>query len=546
MTTRRRDTGSLACDPEAVVAPAPRALLGVDKPAVCFLSNIGDAVLMLPALRALAELFTEPLTLICPAVVYDLCFREVSDRHVDTTGLPLTGPRPLPGVAPRAVDYDSLAARIGPVDVFIDTLTWKALSSTVIRPLVHRLSPTTTIGFPTDDGYDFVIAKEDCHAADLSFKLVHLFDPALRIEDYAGPLPLPARVVEQARRVRAAVPAGTKVLVVHADTDWADKRWPITRFTALLDQFLARHPDFVVWVVGMGHESLDAGREGRRVYSRLGLPLDLTMALVAQADLFLGVDSSMLHAADLARVPGVGLFGPTRAATWGFRFGPHRHVERASTAKITVAEVLAALDDLAGAPAPRERAGRTADPAEDPLLGAVLRFRDAAQAWHDEPPSVPPGEGDAGARALGLHAVNFVLWHHEDAVRRAGIDDGEVARRKRSIDELNARRNAAVEDIDATLLAESAAVDGAPLRSETPGSIVDRLSVLALRIAHTARDAEHASRREVLEEQYADLFRALTEYLAALRSGRLRFGVYRQFKSAAQRQRCALFDGREG
>jgi hypothetical protein len=47
-------------------------------------------------------------------------------------------------------------------------------------------------------------------------------------------------------------------------------------------------------------------------------------------------------------VPGVGLFGPTRAATWGFRFASHRHVEMSTMAEITAAEVLAALEDLVG------------------------------------------------------------------------------------------------------------------------------------------------------------------------------------------------------
>jgi ADP-heptose:LPS heptosyltransferase len=68
--------------------------------------------------------------------------------------------------------------------------------------------------------------------------------------------------------------------------------------------------------------------------------------LVADADLFLGVDSSMLHAADLARVPGMGIFGPTSAATWGFRFAAHRHVDRSTMADITVEEVLDAMEDL--------------------------------------------------------------------------------------------------------------------------------------------------------------------------------------------------------
>lgn len=325
-----------------------RDLLRADKPAVCFVANIGDAVLTLPTLRALGHLFTSPLTLVCPKVVFDLCFREVSHRHVDTTGLPLTGPHPLPGSSLRAPDYDALASEIGAVDVFIDTLTWSALSSTVIRPLVQRLpSGTTTIGFPTDHAYDFVIPREDCHSADLTFKLARLFDPSLRIESYAQPVPIPPSVAARARAMRAAVPAGTKVLVVHADTNWAEKRWPATRFIDLLDRFLSRRRDFVAWVIGMGHEELNVGRERERVLPYLGLPLDLAMGLVATADLFLGIDSCMLHAADLARVPGIGLFGATRAATWGFRFGPHRHIDRSTMADITVDEVLSATEQLA-------------------------------------------------------------------------------------------------------------------------------------------------------------------------------------------------------
>lgn len=40
------------------------------------------------------------------------------------------------------------------------------------------------------------------------------------------------------------------------------------------------------------------------------LRLGVALALVSLSDLFLGVDSCMLHMADLCRVPGVGLFGP--------------------------------------------------------------------------------------------------------------------------------------------------------------------------------------------------------------------------------------------
>ena len=325
-------------------------LLEARNPAVYFANLIGDAILTLPTLRALGEMFTAPITLICPKFAFDLCFREVSPRFVDITGIP---PKGLPPIGPRlggpphrTLDYEALALEIGAIDVFINTVPWNMPSNAFIEPLRQRLAPTTSIGFPSDGAYEVVVTRDVQHSADLIFKLARLFDPSAQIEKYAQPLPTSASAKEKARSIRTAVPPESKVLVVHADTDWVEKRWAVTRFIDLLDRFLSRHRDFVAWVVGMGQEELNVGRERDRVIPYLGLPLDLTVGLIATADLFVGVDSSMLHAADLARVPGVGLFGPTRPATWGFRFAPHRHIDRRSTADITVDEVLSAMEDL--------------------------------------------------------------------------------------------------------------------------------------------------------------------------------------------------------
>lgn len=516
-------------------------LLQARHPAVYFSTFIGDSVLTLPTLRALADMFAAPLTLMCPKTAFDLCFREVSPRFVDITGVAPLGPS-IGADAHRTLDYEALVSEIGTVDLFFNAVPWDMPSNGLARFLWRRLTPTWSIGFPTDDDYDIIVPRDPAHSADLTFKLARLFDPALRIESYAQPVPLPPDVELEARSIRATLPAGVKVLVVHADTRWEEKRWSATRFMDVLDRFLARHRDFVAWVVGMGHEELNVGREGDRVFAYLGLPLDLAMGLVASADLFLGIDSSMLHAADLARVPGVGLFAPTQAALWGFRFAPHRHVEGSTMADITVDEVLGALEDLVQPQTPTP-AGALRDSTD--LLSAVRQFHDVALSWHDaQTAAAAQGDGIA-AKALHLHAMNFDLWHHEDAVRRPGADDGEVARRKRRIDDLNARRNAAIEDIDVTLLDRLSLNDSAPLYTETPGTIVDRLSVLTLRILHTNRTEQSRPRLAVLEEQHADLFGGLEQLLTRIRAGELRFKLYRQYKSGALQSYCDLFEGRD-
>jgi hypothetical protein len=82
---------------------------------------------------------------------------------------------------------------------------------------------------------------------------------------------------------------------------------------------------------------------------------------------------------------------------------------------------------------------------------------------------------------------------------------------------------------------------GAKLNTETPGSAIDRLSILALRLYHMAEQARrpeadegHRSkaqaRLEVLDQQRADLSNSLQELLADVFAGRRRLKVYHQFK----------------
>jgi D-sedoheptulose 7-phosphate isomerase len=145
----------------------------------------------------------------------------------------------------------------------------------------------------------------------------------------------------------------------------------------LFDVFLELHPEVFVLVVGSVDLGLKAGRFAERITPCHGLPLTTSSALVELADLFLGVDSCMLHAADLFRVPSVGLFGPGGHIEFGFRFGPHRYVfSKGSMESISAGEVLSALevmlDPAAGDPRPADPLSRVR---EALLEGIELRRR---------------------------------------------------------------------------------------------------------------------------------------------------------------------------
>ncbi|MHB1699143.1 MAG: DUF4254 domain-containing protein [Acidobacteriaceae bacterium] len=154
------------------------------------------------------------------------------------------------------------------------------------------------------------------------------------------------------------------------------------------------------------------------------------------------------------------------------------------------------------------------------------------------------GQRDALQRAiLNLHRANFDLWHEEDKARDPAATDARIATVKRAIDHLNQQRNDLVEVCDRLLLASlpSGPAPDAPLHSETPGMMLDRLSILTLKIYHTAEEVERANappghaernreRLAVLQSQREDLAACLDRLWDDVLHGRRRFKLYQQMK----------------
>ena len=145
---------------------------------------------------------------------------------------------------------------------------------------------------------------------------------------------------------------------------------------------------------------------------------------------------------------------------------------------------------------------------------------------------------------LAQHQANYDLWHVEDAARALSASDSDVVAAKRLIDITNQRRNDLTEQIDELLLASLPAHpsrEGAPLHSETPGLIIDRLSILSLKLYHTREEiyrpgapAGHAERNRgrlaILRSQRDDLSICLDQLWQAVLQGDRRFKLYRQLK----------------
>ncbi|HEX5105887.1 MAG TPA: DUF4254 domain-containing protein [Pirellulaceae bacterium] len=170
--------------------------------------------------------------------------------------------------------------------------------------------------------------------------------------------------------------------------------------------------------------------------------------------------------------------------------------------------------------------------------------RECVSRWHQEPVD-QPHEGLLGL-VCQQHAFNFRLWHEEDKARSREAGDSQIAAVKRAIDQLNQQRNDWIERLDDWITEALAnqcilAPAVAPQNTETLGSTIDRLSILALRIYHLAEERDRPEttpeHREAVGRKLAvalaqldDLSLAAQQLADDLFAGRKRHKTYRQLK----------------
>ena len=192
-----------------------------------------------------------------------------------------------------------------------------------------------------------------------------------------------------------------------------------------------------------------------------------------------------------------------------------------------------------------------------PNAGEIVAVQNqllASPGWPVQQP--PPRDEGLWFWVQTNHRHNSLLWAEEDLARRTTVAAEAIAANKRAIDGHNQARNDATERVDELLLIALGLVDvasartdaplstmppGARLNSETAGSNIDRLSIMALK-AHAMRqqtqrtdvDEEHRSASGVklqrLQQQRQDLAGCLDALLVDAQAGRAYFKVYRQFK----------------
>ena len=164
------------------------------------------------------------------------------------------------------------------------------------------------------------------------------------------------------------------------------------------------------------------------------------------------------------------------------------------------------------------------------------------ELWHQVTPEASSVDNELEQLIIENHLRNFLLWHEEDIARREDIGHEPIYKAKRAIDGYNQQRNDFIEKIDKHLVASlTPKTEGCPFNSETPGMMMDRLSILALKEFHMKEETVRCDAKEehinkcsdkltVVTQQIADLSLALDTLLTEVKNGTRSFKVYFQFK----------------
>ena len=139
--------------------------------------------------------------------------------------------------------------------------------------------------------------------------------------------------------------------------------------------------------------------------------------------------------------------------------------------------------------------------------------------------------------------IDTVQWHLEDLIRNPNIDSNKGLELKHRIDKSNQNRTDIVEKVDDHYFSifKNTSEKDSKINTESPGWVVDRLSILNLKIYHMNEQVERKNvtsehilncekKMVVLQNQRIDLSNSFDELLEEYKEGIKKMKVYRQMK----------------
>ncbi len=178
---------------------------------------------------------------------------------------------------------------------------------------LHRtFKPTRTLHPSLPDEYEPPRPREKIHLSEefgRSFGLPMPPDQIVHLKSASS-----ARRQIRRKLNREGIDGKKRLIVIHTGPTWEVKEWPVEKWHELIDD-LKSEEEMEVIQIGEDLTGTRDARKSPRVAGAMDwigtLTLDQTLALLSEADLFVGIDSGMLHLAGTVCTPCVGIFGPT-------------------------------------------------------------------------------------------------------------------------------------------------------------------------------------------------------------------------------------------
>ena len=276
--------------------------------------GIGDKFCNLPTVRAIERIYGKRCRLLCAKGDKERFYNGL--KFGDIIELKLQ-----PCRNGWEIDIGEIMRKTGYWDLLICPNTWSSKSFDRFLTLNRE---KMTLGFSSRFSYQLRYSRNE-HAIDTTFTVAKFLDPQLFPEMFTGMIELTDKLPSFVLQYFERASVSKKILCVHPES-WNDnnKNWGIDNFCDVIDKFLFENKNFLVVFLGSKLSRSYRGVFAKRVLHFEGNLHD-ALRVLQSSDIFLGIDSCMLHAADLNNTPAVGLFGPTRFERWGLRLTNRRY-----------------------------------------------------------------------------------------------------------------------------------------------------------------------------------------------------------------------------
>lgn len=266
---------------------------------ILFHNGFGDYIMALPTLRALCAAAPKPICVITGAGPQAFLMGDVGAERKLFVEFTHDWP---------AKNFDASAPleAIASCELFVSLCPYVCAGQT---QLVEALAPSRALGFV--DGFsERLDYAAPGHEIEVLFRAAQRLGVASGVSAFAAPLPFSEAARRRASALRDALGPRGLLLALHLDTR-PDKSLSPHVMDAPLRAWLSAAPEAFALAFNMDADDLPLASASGRIRGVRGASLEQAMALAAEADATIGVDSCMLHAADHARRAQLGFFGPT-------------------------------------------------------------------------------------------------------------------------------------------------------------------------------------------------------------------------------------------